>query len=106
MRSDRIVKYFDYDVKFDNNLKYQLEWRENAGKGGVYNYEIGIDSTPNSVSPSILPFTSTEHNPNFQISANTLPVGTVFYFTIKTITKANKESIQVWNIHIICQDTI
>ncbi|XP_061189002.1 uncharacterized protein LOC133197151 [Saccostrea echinata] len=73
---------------------YELNWRENAGKGGVYNYEIGIDSTPNSASPSILPFISTEHHPSYRFASNLLPVGTEFYFTIKTITKANKESIQ------------
>lgn len=73
---------------------YHLDWLENPGKSGIYNFEFGIDSIANSASPSILPFTSTEHHPSFRLPANLLPLNSEFYLTIKTITKANKESIQ------------
>lgn len=76
-------------------LQYYLEWKENAGKSGIYNYELGVDSVPDSASPSILPFSSTGHHPSFRLPSNVLPVNSEFYFFIKTITKANKENIQV-----------
>lgn len=70
-----------------------MDWLENGGKSGIYNFEFGIDFILNSVSLFILLFILIEYYFSFRFLVNLLFFNFEFYLIIKIIIKVNKESI-------------
>ena len=72
-----------------------MTWEPDVEKELIYDYEIGLSSTKNSLVPDLVPYRSTKHHQHFRLNNPDLTEGTMFYVAIKTTSKANVEGIQV-----------
>ena len=77
-----------------------MTWEPDVENELIYDYEIGLSSTKDSLVPDLVPFRSTKHHQHFRLNNPDLTEGTLFYVVIKTTSKANVEGIQV-NLHEI-----
>jgi hypothetical protein len=72
-----------------------MTWEPDVENELIYDYEIGLSSTKNSLVPDLVSFRSTKHHQHFHLNNSDLTEGTLFYVVIKTTSKANVEGIQV-----------
>ena len=72
-----------------------MTWEPDVENELIYDYEIGLSSTKNSLVPDLVSFRSTKHHQHFHLNNPDLTEGTLFYVVIKTTSKANVEGIQV-----------
>ena len=71
-----------------------MTWEPDVENELIYDYEIGLSSTKNSLVPDLVSFRSAKHQ-HFHLNNTDLTEGTLFYVVIKTTSKANVEGIQV-----------
>ena len=71
-----------------------MSWNVTDSLTGIYDFEIGLSSTPSDY-PDIMMFVSSSHHAQLTIHRPNLNTGRLFYFTVKSISRTGVENIQV-----------
>ncbi|XP_077997650.1 uncharacterized protein LOC144450798 isoform X2 [Glandiceps talaboti] len=74
---------------------FSLSWKGDDVESGIYDYEIGLSSTPSSLDPDIVAMTTTNSHQEWLTYHPNLVEGLEFYIIVKAINRAQLSTTKV-----------